>query len=263
MGDVSYRPLMEDWTWSYSRIDAYNNCPYSFFCHYILKESEEPMFYSTFGSFVHEIFRKYFSGDIDDDDVLPEFLTKFSDNVEGKRPQESTVEKYINSTIKYLENFHGFGLKTLDVEKHVTFDISGIKMQGFIDLLAEDDDGNLYVIDHKSRELKQRSSRKKPTAKDLELDEMLKQLYIYSGAIKSEIGRFPDYLCFNCYRNGEFIKEPFDENKFVAVCKKVEREVNLIMDEDRFCPSEEYYKCRYLCGFSDQCVYHQTNTRNR
>lgn len=263
MGDVSYRPVMEDWIWSHSRIDAYNSCPYGFFCHYILGEDEEPMFYSTFGSFVHEIFRKYFSGEIDEDGALLEFMTNFSDEVYGDRPQESTVAKYINSVINYFENFKGFGLNTVAVEKYVVFNIGDIKMQGYIDLVAVDEDGKLYVIDHKSRELKQRSTRKKPTAKDAELDEMLKQLYIYAGAIKSEYGRFPDYLCFNCYRNGEFIKEEFSEEKFNEVCEQVAKEVNLIMDEDRFCPSEEYYKCRFICGFNKECVYHQTNLRSR
>ena len=254
---------MEDWTWSHSRIDSYNNCPYNFFCHYILGEKEEPMFYSTFGSFVHEIFRKYFTGEIHDDEVLSEFITNFSDNVIGYRPQESTVEKYINSVVDYFSNFHGFGLNTIAVEKYVSFKLGDVKMQGYIDLVAADEEGKIYVIDHKSRELKQRSNRKKPTLSDLELDEMLKQLYIYSGAIKSEYGSFPDYLCFNCYRNGQFIKEEFNEELFNEVCERVEKEVNLIMDEDKFCPREEYYKCRFICGFGNECVYHQTNLRSR
>ena len=216
------------------------------------------MFYSTFGSFVHEIFRKYFNGECSKEDMLTEFISGFSDNVYGYRPQPSTVEKYINSVVNYLENFHGFGLETVGVEKHVVFDLNGIKMQGYIDLIAKDDQDRLYVIDHKSRDLKPRSNRKKPTANDIELDDMLRQLYIYAGAIKEEYGRFPDFLCFNCYRNGEFIITPFDEARYNKVCEEVARDVELIMDEDRFCPSVEYYKCRFLCGFSNDCIYHQS-----
>ena len=259
MGDVSYRPVMEDWTWSHSRIDAYHSCPYGFFCHYILGESEEPMFYATFGSFVHEILRKYFSGECSQEDLLAEFISGFDDNVSGYRPQDSTVEKYINSVVNYLENFKGFQLETIAVEKHVVFELNGIKMQGYIDLLAKDDQDRIYVIDHKSRELKPRSTRKKPTAKDAELDEMLRQLYIYAGAVKKEYGKFPDFLCFNCYRNGEFITETFDESVYNRVCEEVARDVELIMDEDRFYPSVEYYKCRFLCGYNNDCVYYQSN----
>lgn len=259
MGDVSYRPIMEDWTWSHSRIDAYNNCPYAFFCHYILNENEEPMFYSSFGSFVHEILRGYLNGEYDEDGMISRFMVDFDSNVIGSRPPESTVDKYIKSVISFLEGFRGFGLETVAVEKHISFNMNGIEMQGYIDYIGKDGDGKLYVVDHKSRELKPRSNRKKPTAKDAELDEMLKQLYIYAGAIKAEYGEYPAFLCFNCYRNGEFIIEPFLEEKYNEVCDRVSREVNLIMDEDRFCPSEEYYKCRYLCGFSEECVYHQVN----
>lgn len=261
MGEVSYRPIMEDWTWSYSRIDAYNNCPYAFFCKYILNEEEKPMFYSSFGSFVHELLRGYFCGEYDNEEMLSRFICGFEDNVSGDRPQRSVVEKYMKATMDFLENFYGFGLKTLAVEKYVEFDINGVKMRGYIDYVGTDENDRLYVVDHKSRELKPRSNRKKPTAKDAELDEMLKQLYIYAGAIKSEYGRYPDFLCFNCYRNGQFICEPFDEEKYKEVCERVAVEVGLVMDEDMFYPNEEFYKCRFLCGYNDECVYHQANLR--
>ena len=261
MADVSYRPIMEDWVWSYSRLESYNNCPYAFFCHYILKEDEEPMFYSSIGSFVHEILRGYLSGEYDEEEMLSRFMIGFGDNVDGFRPPESTVDKYINSVLKFLDGFHGFNLETIAVEKYVLFEINGIKMQGYIDYIGKDKDGKIYIIDHKSRELKPRSNRKKPTAKDAELDEMLKQLYIYAEAVKSEYGEYPSYLCFNCYRNGEFIVEPFLEEKYKEVCDRVSKDVNLVMDEDRFCPSEEFYKCRYLCGYNKDCVYHQSNIR--
>lgn len=256
MSDVSYKPLMEEWTWSHSRISAYDNCPYGFFCHYILDEEEEPMFYSSYGSFMHKLFEKYFKNELSSEDLSSEFMCNFTDEVEGERPQESTVEKYINSSVDFLDDFNGFGLQTIAVEKPVEFHIGKYKMQGYIDYVGRDDDGNLYIVDHKSRELKPRSNRKKPTQKDVELDEVFRQLYLYSASIFEESGEWPAFLCINSYRSGAFIKEQFCREKFDEICESVEREIDAIMEDSDFYPRAEYYKCRYLCGFHNTCEYY-------
>ena len=53
-------------------------------------------------------------------------------------------------------------------------------MQGVIDLVGRSDTGGLVIVDHKSRALKPRSKRKKPTKTNQELDEYLRQLYLYA-----------------------------------------------------------------------------------
>ena len=90
------------------------------------------------------------------------------------------------------------------VEKKVDFVVNGIPFVGYIDFLGEKD-GDLYVVDNKSRILKPRSSRAKPTKADEELDAYLRQLYIYSAAVEEEYGKTPKSLCFNCFRDKLFI----------------------------------------------------------
>ena len=46
---------------------------------------------------------------------------------------------------------------------------------------------------------------------DTELDEFLKQLYIYSKAVEIEYKTLPSSLQFNCYRQNLTIKEHFDK----------------------------------------------------
>lgn len=100
------------------------------------------------------------------------------------------------------------------VEKRFDFKIDDRKFTGRLDFIGRDDDGSLVIIDHKSRLMKPRSKRKKPTKTDVELDDMLKQLYIYSLAVKDEYGEFPSKLCFNCFRNDTFIVEPFNDKAY-------------------------------------------------
>lgn len=256
MGDVSYLPLIEDMVWSYSRIEAFENCPYRFFLKYISKCDDTAKFFSSYGSFMHKLIENYYKGALPASNMVSEFLTGFQDNVVGERPSESIVLKYIKSGVDYLSSFQPFDFETVAVEKRVDFEIKGQKFVGYIDYLGRKN-GDLYIIDNKSRDLKPRSKRKKPTVKDLELDSMLKQLYIYAAAVKQEYGEFPKALCFNCFRTGVFIEEPFDKNAYDEAIEWAINEIETIKTTDDFYPNIEFFPCRYICGVSDDCIYNQ------
>lgn len=254
MGDISYRPLIEDMTWSYSRLTAFEDCPYRWFLKYICKETEKPQFYSSYGSLMHRIIEQYYRGKLQKDKMLTEFLLRFSKEVQGERPSEQIVQKYITSGVEYLKNFKAFPFETVDVEKRIGFSVQGVPFIGVIDYIGLKN-GDLYIVDNKSRDLKPRSTRKKPTAKDNELDEMLRQLYLYSSAIKQVYGMFPKALCFNCFKSGTFIEEPFKPEVYEKVINWAIESVNDIADTEEFYPSIEYFKCRYICGVREECCY--------
>lgn len=262
MGEVSYLPLIEDMVWSYSRIESFNDCPYRFFLKYISKCKDADKFYASYGSFMHKLIENYYRGILSKDEMLTEFLTGFSKNVKGTRPQESTVQKYIRCGVEYLKGFQPFKYPMVEVEKRVEFEIEGLKFVGYIDYLGEEN-GEYYIIDNKSRDLKPRSNREKPTVKDKELDSMLKQLYIYSAAVKQEYGKFPKALCFNCFKSGVFIEEPFREEAYNEAISWVKRSVADIKSTDDFYPNREFFSCYYICGVSDDCVYDQMAREER
>ena len=212
------------------------------------------MFYASYGSFMHKLIERYYMGTLSKEDMLTEFLLNFQTEVKGDRPNAKIVEKYINAGVEYLKSFNPFPYNMIEVEKRVDFELSGNKFVGFIDFLGELD-GELYIVDNKSRDMKPRSKRKKPTQKDMELDEMLRQLYIYSEAIKQEYGRYPKGLCFNCFKSGVFIEEPFKEDACRNAIEWAVKSIEYIKDENWFNPSIDYFGCRYLCGVSDECCY--------
>lgn len=257
MHDISYRPLIEDMTWSYSRITCFEDCPYKWFLKYIKEYNEAPRFYSTYGAFMHKIIEGFYRGEFKQEEMVTKFLFDFQKEVRGDRPQESTVNKYIQAGVSYLQQFKPFPYNMVDVEKKVDFTIDGIPFKGFIDYLGEKD-GELYIVDNKSRNLQPRRKSGKKTAKDIELDNMLRQLYLYAAAVKQEYGKFPKALCFNCFRSGVFIEEPFSLDAYTESVSWAKGLVESIMDEEDFSPNIEYFGCYYICGVSEECCYWNT-----
>lgn len=254
MKEISYRPLIEGMKWSYSRLTSFEDCPYRWFLKYICKETEKPQFYSSYGTLMHKLIEQYYRGKLSKDEMLTQFLLNFSKEVQGERPSDTIVQKYITSGVDYLRNFKAFPFEMVDVEKRIDFDVHGIPFVGVIDYIGTKN-GELYIVDNKSRDLKPRGKRKKPTVKDGELDEMLRQLYLYSAAVKQVYGMFPKALCFNCFKTGVFIEEPFDPEVYEGVIRWTVDLINEIADTEEFYPSIEYFKCRYICGVREECCY--------
>ena len=205
---------------------------------------------------MHKLIEEFYRGKLTKEEMLTKFLFDFHTEVQGERPKESTVSKYIQCGVEYLRGFSPFPYKMIDVEKKVEFEIGGRKFIGFIDYLGEKD-GEYYIVDNKSRELKPRSKRAKPTVKDQELDEMLKQLYLYAAAVKQEYGKFPKALCFNCFKNGVFIEEPFSEKVFSETIEWFLKTIDNIADENDFPPYLDYFSCKNICGVKDECCYYE------
>lgn len=257
MSEGKYDSLIKKMTWSYSRIDCFNTCRYKWFLEYIddpLRINSKPMFYSSYGSFIHKLLERYYKGELPKGALASEFLSKFSENVKGERPPGGIVDKYIKAGYEYLKSFEPFPYNVVDVEKKVRFEIAGHRFVGFIDYLGEKD-GEYYIVDNKSRDLKPRSKRKKPTLKDKELDEMLRQLYLYASAVREEYGKFPVRLCFNCFKSGVFIEEPFVMERYKEAIEWATHTIEKIQATNDFYPNLDYFFCRYLCDYSDECCF--------
>lgn len=255
MGEEIYKPLIEDMTWSYSRIECFKDCKYRFFLKYIAGCKDSPRFYSSYGSFIHKLIEQYYIGMLSRDEMRDRFLSCFKNEVKGDRPSDKIVSNYIQYGLRYIKQFDDFPFRMIDVEREVKFKIGSNNFIGYIDYLGERD-GDFYIIDHKSRDLKPRN-KKKRTAKDEELDKMLRQLYLYSVPIKEEYGKSPKSLCFNCFRTGVFIEEPFNEESFKSTIDWVEKSIEQIKEENDFEPTIDYFACKYICGVSDECCYCQ------
>ncbi len=253
MNGVNYEPLLRTMTWSFSRLNSYRQCPCAWYLHYLMEEEEEECFYSSFGSFCHELIARFYTGELTRDELLPEFLQGFSLRVLGERPSADAERKYLDQGAEYFENFEEFPLETVFVEQKKDFQVGNVKMTGIIDYLGRDSDGGLILVDHKSADLKARSTNGKRRASDQKLDDTLRQLYLYGTAVRDAFGEFPKELWLNCFRTGNLIREPFDEGKYEEAARWAEETVEKICRDSDFLPTDDYYYCRWICGVRHAC----------
>ena len=251
-----YTELIRDMTWSYSRLECFEACPYRWFLKYIEREHDEPLFYSSFGSFMHGLLADLYRGKLTQEAAKDRFLFGFSSEVLGERPPGHIAAGYIDAGFSYLCDFRPLPLDPVDVEQKVDFRIGNTPFTGFLDLFGKCGD-RCIIVDHKSRNLKPRSGRAKPTQNDIDLDTMLRQLYLYAEAVFRNFGTYPDALCFNCYRNGAFIEESFRKEKLDEAIAWATELVGEIERCENFAPHPEYFKCRYLCGVHNACCYYE------
>ena len=260
MGEINYAPLIKDMTWSYSRARAFDDCPYRWYLRYIRRIHGDDTFFATYGSFVHKLIDLHYKEGLTPEQMSSIYLQDFRKEVVGRAPSQKVFANYFTSGLQYLRDFEPLPYKPIETEKKVEFKVEDIPLVGYIDYLGEKN-GELLIIDNKSRALKRRSTRSKPTKTDLELDTYLRQLYIYAIAVEQEYGKLPGHLGFNCFRTGEVIIEPFDEKAYAEAIRWFTEKVAEITDESDFDPDIEWFKCQYLCECRSNCEYFDLATR--
>lgn len=263
MDGVSYEPLIRDMVWSYSRLKAYDDCPYRWYLKYIRypKAEQKQMFFANYGKFVHELIADFYSREKTPNELEVEYLQDFRAKVNAYAPNKTVFKNYFLDGLNYIRKLESPKNKVLSVENKVKFQVGRIPLIGYIDRLEEDADGHILVIDNKSRTLKPRSNRSKPTKADEELDRYLRQLYLYSIAVQNQYGKTPYKLCFDCFRNQTFIEEKFRDDEYKKAQIWVEDKVSEISQDTEFRPNMEYFKCRYLCEMQEYCDYYELTKR--
>lgn len=255
---MKYTNIIDTFTWSYSRITQFENCKYCFLLKYIKSvKSEKRNFFSDYGKFMHLIIQKYLNGELKREELTGYYLTKYRKSIAGRAPTRSIFNNYFSQGLIYLHNIEPKNGNIIAVEKEVSFNIADKNFIGFIDVVS--DENGIILTDNKSRALKKRTNGKKQTKSDKELDNYLKQLYIYSVAIKQELGVLPSFLRFNCFRTNTIITEPFNVDAYEEAKRWALNLIEKISDESDWNPNIDYFKCTYLCDCSDACEYYQLN----
>ena len=121
---------------------------------------------------MHKLIETYFKEGKSPRQLTDIYLRDFKKEVIGRAPSKTVFGNYFTGGLRYLRGIHPFPYRPVAIEKKVDFKVNGIPFIGYIDFLGELD-GSLYVVDNKSRVLKPRSKREKPTKTDEELDAYL------------------------------------------------------------------------------------------
>ncbi len=234
-------------------------CPYGFLLRYVKRVKNKPRFFSDYGSFVHKLIEQHLRGLLKKEELVDSYLSGFRRQINGQAPNVKIFKNYFEQGYQYFSGIDFPYKSPIGVEQEVSFSIEDKPFTGVIDCVAEDN--GIVVLDNKSRSLKPRSNRKKPTAHDNELDSYLRQLYLYSIPIELLYHTYPDRLEFNSFRTGVLISEPFRKDEFDKSKDWALKSIDTITCNENWPPKIDYWKCRYICGLSDACCYFQMNGR--
>ena len=237
--------------YSYTKLTSFYDCPYAYYRYYQQNEKGENNVFAIYGIIVHSILERYAKGELQIEELVDEFDTEFHLAITepivmfGKDLTYSYYEKGIN----FFTNFKGFwDLKPLEAELHFETPLGNDTFIGVIDLVALDADDNIIIVDHKSSS---KFSKK-------ELQEKIKQLYLYSKAIFDKYGKFPTELWFNHFKEDCRAKVPFDINMYEKTIKWALDTIQEIEACMEFNPNnKDKFHCCYLCDYRNNCEYRE------
>lgn len=222
--------ILDGIRWSYSSVNSYRQCPQAFRYGYLDALPRVDNAFSDWGSFMHSILEKYFSGELEFFELSQLYVDRYQDNVKCAFPPNNYCdlgERYYKAGKDYLDSFDGLfeDYTVIGVELAVKMDIEERPFVGIIDLLLEKDD-EYIVVDHKSK------SRFKSKRERMEY---ARQLYLYSLYVKEKYGKFPSKLVFHMVRaGGELIEIPFDQDELDAAVKWFTDTIDAIYQDVEF-----------------------------
>lgn len=241
-------------TYSYSKIKCFLNCPLSFYKQYYDKPDDKISHgTSEFGSFMHYILEQYEKGELETYELLPYYINNYDDNVTSdftlvinENFSKNFAETYFQSGKDYLENFEGFPtLKVIEVEYAFTECIDNkFNFTGKIDLIAEDENGDLIILDHKS---------KNGFKSKAEKAEYAVQLYLYAYAVYKKYGKFPKKLMFNMFRQDKFEIFDFDMDEYNNAMDWLNNMVEEIEETFSFPSVLGTFFCNNFCNYRNEC----------
>lgn len=259
--------ILDTMTWSFSRLESFDQCPYGWYQKYVMCEDGENNAFAEYGSLCHSLLEGYSKGEIDAFDLASEYERRFDEEVVDDFPPNKYVdmrESYFYKGLDYFESFSGIldgDYEVIGVEQKVDFEIDGKKFIGYVDLLVRDHEGKIICCDHKSANLKFKKNGD-ITKGDAEKLQMYKrQQYLYSKCLIEE-GYKPDYLCWNFFNNGMVYKIPFDECEYNEALQWAADTIKKIEAAEEFEPRPNHYFCHNICDQRMACSYGQPETKS-
>lgn len=257
--------ILDDFTWSFSRIETFDRCPKCFELQYVkcIKGTEGA--YGQYGSLAHMCLEKYAKGELAEYELSGEYINNFDTYITEYFPYNKYVdlrEKYYNAGLEYFNSFDGFGeRKLLGIENEYFFDIDKYNFTGKIDLECDNE-----IIDHKTKgEQHLKRLTKKHNKEDyIEMAdgryihyENFIQLYIYCIPYKEKHGYYPKYLSLNMLRVNDWYTIEFDESFFEKSKQWLVDKIKEIYNTTDFKKGDDVgsYWCSNTCGQRLNCCY--------
>ena len=96
---------LKDKIWSFSSVKAFEQCPYSFYLHYVEGKQELPNSFAQSGGYVHNLLEKAYKRELYEFELADEFEAHYSENVTERFPFYNTAKSYYETSLEYLRTF--------------------------------------------------------------------------------------------------------------------------------------------------------------
>lgn len=254
---------LNNMTWSFSRIQAYNICPYMFYLQYIKEIPQTNNAFAQFGTLCHDLLNRYFKGELLVFELLDEYVNNFYNVVTEPFPPNQFVdlrERYFQDGYRYFQAFDGLkNYRVIESEREVRFRLGKFNFLGYIDLIVQNQNDEVEIIDHKSRKLEKVSKdlwQNINKRRQTEVYQYFRQLYVYAIPLIEAHGLQPKYLNLNCIRTQEWIRIPFDEGDYEESKQWVLNTIEKIYaDETMTDKHQNDFYCNHICSCRHYCEY--------
>ncbi|OBG93884.1 hypothetical protein A9X05_09120 [Mycobacterium sp. E3298] len=253
---------MSETIYSFSRLNSYHlaekgeGCFWNFYKTYLEGDRGINNYFGEYGTMFHEIIEDLLKGNLYEWDIKDEINRRLR-SFNFKPPfykmgksYETAIHRFFDDG-SYNEIFDNY--KVLEAEEEKLFDVDGVKVKGFPDLVAEHKKYDLVIGDYKTAA--------RYTGDKLEHNIM--QLYMYSIPIFEKYGRYPDHLIYIFPRESgqkEFAYK-FDHNKLeqtkrwvVDTTKKIESNVVWNPRCKAVDGQKDFFACN-LCNHRESCEF--------
>lgn len=245
-------------TWSFSRLHAWEQCPYAFYLKYIEQRDGESNYYAANGKCMHEVFEAILTNQIPLDECTQCYADKY--DLICETTKQSTMDSTYEKCIDYLCTIDGIDLEKyeiLGVELKLDFNIGKYKFVGYADLVVKNKkSGEVILVDHKQAT---HFMKKDGTPLKNQLENFLAyrhQMYIYCKGLKDCFGIDVNKIIWHHFKdNGELTIIPFEADEYEETLQWAANTIEKIKKDKKFLNKRSYVLCSSLCDYRNDCEY--------
>jgi hypothetical protein len=234
--------------WSYSRLDAFCKCKYSWFLNYIEHKPQIQNGFSLYGTMVHSILENWAKGVILQHELAEEYFRQYYQCMTLPIPrmgQNDLNPKYFQRGLDYFLNFRGFGEKEIITSEYdFVYSYKGLRWRSIIDLLVKDDQDKVFLIDFKIWADSKTNTYMK---------EHFRQQYLYCIALWKFLKIVPDSIILEFPVRGDCYIEKFDSKRFHESEDWAFQTLDEISKETEWAPTVDKTFCQCICGYREIC----------
>lgn len=250
--------------YSYSQISSFHNCPLEWYHQYILHTDGEGNCLSDYGTYGHAKIEELLRGDKLQYEILEDIQLDFDNiftngiSINFGGFNKNLTNGYYTSLYDYVSDCDYLeSLNILDIEKKFMYSISiesNMEIQnnftfiftGIADIIAQDKEGNYYIVDLKSKGSFKNSQ---------ELKEYTRQLYLYSLYVFFTYGVWPKELWFEQFRVGKRVKIKFEEVDLKEALEwLVEGVTTIELGNFKVEGNPDPFYCNNLCSYRNKNI---------